>query len=991
MSYNLGSFRAWVIPGYAAGDAYYYPWDISKFIHEPRLIPERVSQRAGGMGQASFRYLRASREENGQLLYDGGYANIGCYVAVTAGVSAFSAAAVIFWGYINRRDLIEVAGGVDKTGSVSAQGLGYLLDGTQIDGFRQGAPAGVSVAMSSPPTFNINGAGGSDGGAVIGNKVTDAAGIPVFATLPSDCAAANIFSRLNVLQHVLKYCVPDAMPVMNATGSSAVSTYLNDTTSKEIIDVAGLTLKGAIDLLISRVHGFGWDLRPNVSNGWDIFVYPLVDDAAAYGTGYPAATPINIDVTTSNAESVGYTEDAGDLWDSVTVRGAPILIGATVSFADGNLAKGWTATQETAYRAGATGDAGYAALTPAQKIARNEQVRTASGIADAFQLYTLKLTNIALTRSATPGTGAGTVPLVPNITWDGTTAAVDDTLSKTPYLPTALLSRSLPWYEGVKGDATDNRDAAAKARPSYLLPRAFKYDTGAATGENVCQDLTVPGNNRGSPTITPDDNFPGMRVRYSPPETMAFNSWVDATDGIGRINTAAAGVVQADSLGRPFDYNKLALTVGVESDQRVSVTKRRYGVPAGSARRDLAITDERLQCQVMLAGSIVGSKSDGSADRVLTHTFVRNDFATAERLATMYAAFAFRKRTSINVTLARPDVLPAWAAIGTMVGTVTELSAYGPYPALIANAYTVVEAIDYSLTYERPRVSIYTTMPSMPGGMSGGSSSPAGGGSVSQSLGGTVAQAVAANKQEIAAVAQKATRVPTSVGEPGVVASGDGASIRETITVANSFMAGNVVYNNAGTWTLARADSAAGSAKYSGVIESATTTSFVVVYAGKITLAKTAGTTYYLSDITTGLADLRANLTLYALNIPVLRAISATACVVMASRDVACDLTTLSAGDIANGGGELVLNLATGGVRLIADDTDGIKLTLPSSVTVQVSMTGRIQATYASGNSVDINSADFVGTSKAVKLREIDICDSSGVAKKILVLSSAAY
>lgn len=950
MSYNLGSFRAWVLPGYIAGDAYYYPWNVNSFVHEPRLIPERVSSRAGGMGSASFRYLRAQREENGQTLYDGGFANVGCYVAVTAGVTAFSVGAVIFWGFISQRDITEVAGGVDKTGSVTAQGLGYLLDGTQMSGFRQGQSGGVSTALLNPPSFNINGAGGSDAGAVIGNKVTDSNGKPVFASLPSECSPSNLFSRLRVLQHVMAYCLPSAIPAMNATGSSAVSTYLDDTASKEILDIAGLTLKGAIDLLISRAHGFGWDLRPNASNGWDVFVYPLIDDATAYGSGYPAATPVNIDVTSSNAESVAYLEDAGDLWDSVTVRGAPVIVGATVSFADGNLAKGWNSTQETAYRTGGTGDAGYGALTPAQKKTRNEQVRTASGIADAFQLYTLKLSTTALLRSAAPGTGSGvTLPLVPNISWSGSVAAIDTATSRTPYLPNTLLTRSLPWFEGVKGDGADSRSTEAIARPSYLLPRAFKYDGSAASGENVCQDLTAAGNNRGIPTITPDDNFPGIRVRYSPPETMALNTWVDAMDGIGRIDT-----IQADPLGRPFNYNKLALTVGISSDQRVSVTKTRYGVPAGSARRNLIVTDERLQCLVMLAGSIVGSKEDGSADRVLSDTFIRNDFATAERLATMYAAFAFRKRTSVNITLARPDALPAWAVIGTMIGTVTELSAYGPYPALIAKAYTVVESIDYSLTYESPRVTVTTTIPSAPSGVSGGGGSPTSGGGVSQSLGGTVAQSAAAAKRDVAIAAQKATRVPTTVGEPGAAVASDGSSIRSTITqAAHGFAAGAVVYYNGSAWALAIA-SGVNVARYSGVIESVTTNTFILVYAGSITglSGLTAGSTYYLSPSSAGVIALYSSLTTGQPAVSVMRAVSTTAGIVIGERDAASDFNRINLGDGSN--------------------------------TAEVTMT-------MTNGTLSIVNADITGTEKTFKIREIDACDSSGAAKKIQLICTDFY
>ena len=998
-TYVLGTFRVWVAPAYAAGSAYHYPWSLGAFVHESRMIPERVSKRTGGMGSASFRYLRAWREEGNGPFYDAGFANVGCYVAVTAGVTAFTHSAVIFWGFISQRSITEVAYGTDKAGSLTALGLGYLLDGTQLSGFRQGAASASSVPVLSTPTFNLQG----DGGVVIGNRLTDSDGIPVFASLPSACSPSALFSRLNVLQHVLKYCKPSGMPLLGATGSSAISTYLNDTTSKEIFDLSNVTLKGAIDLLISRAHGFGYDVVPNVGGGWDIQTYPLIDsDSSAYDPGYPTATPVDVIISSAAAESVAYVEDASDLWDAVTVEGDNILIGVTASFADSNLAKGWTASQETAYRAGATADAGYLALTPEQKVARNEQLRNASGIADVFQLYTLALTSTAITRSTAPGTGGTSVPLVPEISWTGSAASVNDSVYRTPYLPGARLSRSVPWLAGVAGSGADGRDAAAIARPAYLDPRVFNYNTSPGAGESVCQDLMVPWLKRASPTVTPDDRTPGLRVVFNPPETMAKGSWTDGTDGIGRIDNIAA-----DPFGRPFDYTKLAVTVGVPSDQRVSVTKRRYGVPAGSERRVLVVTDATLQCWVTLAGTIVGSKADGSADRVATHTFIRNDFATAERLAAMYAAFAFRRRTSLSITLAQPDVLPAWASIGTMIGRLTELAASGAYPAAIADAYTVVESIDYNLTAESPRVTIGTTLPSAPALNGGGGASPSSGGFVSQTLGGTVAQAVNVVQGRAEEIAQRTARVPTSIGrDAGSAATSDGASIRATIAVANTFAAGDVVYNNAGAWAKALANNAAGTAKYSGVVESATGTDFVIVYAGEITHALTAGTTYYLSDVTAGLLVLRASLTLYEPNVAVLRCISATKCIVMPGRDTGSDLTTLSAGDVTNGGGELVVNMGASGMRVTADDTDGLVVRMSATNRVQVATNGTVTIdqpgmalsvaagvvtiTYST-NSVVIDPAHITGTSRAFRMREIDVCNSSGVAKKMQLLCTDLY
>ena len=766
--HTLGEFRVWVIPGLVNASNFFYEFDMGAFRYEPRLIPERLSDRPGGMGTASFRLLRALREENGALINDPGFIDLGGYIAVTKEISdtAFDRTKVVFWGYIGRRDISQLAGGIDKVGTVTARGLGHLLDTIQLSGFKQAStPGGAVSELLSPPTFNLEG----DGGTIIGNKTTTEGSIPVFAALPSLCSPTALFSREEVLAHILKYCKPAGIPRMIlASAVSGLIEYLQTTTDREIFALKHLTLKGAIDLLIPRSQGLGWQLVPNINEGetrWTVYAYPLLDSVpAAYGTGYPAASPVNVNASEIESDSVTYHEDAADLYDTVTVEGDNILIGATAAFADGNLAKGWTEAQETAYRAGASAATDYEDLSEEEKKARNEEFRNSPLVSDVFSLVTLNLTSATINRSATPGTGAGALPLVPAITWTGTAATVSESLHRTPYLPAARLSRVVPWEIGKKGDGTDDRDAAAKARPEHMKPRVFRYMEEPPEGESICADLLVPttlgGVSRPSPTVTPDDRTPGLRIAFSPSEYMALNHWNDDANAVSRIGTIEENT-------RTFDYETLAATLGIPSDQCVRVSIQRAGVADGKERAELIVRDKRLQCWVMLDGSIVGTLADGTADRVSGNVFVRNDFPTAQRMATALAAFAFRKRTSISVTLAEPDNLPAWASIGTMIGQITEAPAVGPAPTVVADAYTVVEAVDYDLTRERPRVTISTTLPSPPS-MGGAGSSPTSGGSVSGSLGGTVAQATAQTQDKARDNAGRTASVPTHIGQSPV-------------------------------------------------------------------------------------------------------------------------------------------------------------------------------------------------------------------------------
>lgn len=247
-------------------------------------------------------------------------------------------------------------------------------------------------------------------------------------------------------------------------------------------------------------------------------------------------------------------------------------------------------------------------------------------------------------------------------------------------------------------------------------------------------------------------------------------------------------------------------------------------------------------------------------------------------------------------------------------------------------------------------------------------------------------------ERRIARLEEIIRRIPSRFSVGRTPDAADGASIRETIVQANSFAAEDVVYNNGGTWQLAQANAAAGAAKYSGVVESSDGASFVVVYAGRIELALTQGTTYYLSDVTAGLLVTRATVTQYQLKIPVLRCVSPTTCIVMAARDVACDLETLTAGDYANGGGSLVINM-TGDSFVTADSTDGFAVDVGDAVgQFRVSMAGVVSVVYPTDNNqVIIDPANFTDTDQSIIIREINVCDETGAPKKMLVLGSEMY
>lgn len=185
----------------------------------------------------------------------------------------------------------------------------------------------------------------------------------------------------------------------------------------------------------------------------------------------------------------------------------------------------------------------------------------------------------------------------------------------------------------------------------------------------------------------------------------------------------------------------------------------------------------------------------------------------------------------------------------------------------------------------------------------------------------------------------------TIVDRSGII----GKRIADLITQAShGFAAGAVLYNANGTWTAARADLFPQAKNYSvGVVESApTVNTFVIVYAGPITLAGlTASSIYYLSDATAGLLTLTAPTTVTSCKQVILRTGTSTLAYVNLSDPLPLAKVDLTA-DVAN-----ALPFANGGTNSITSygAFDGLSVhgaDIASATTLNLSA--------ATGNLVDV-------------------------------------
>ncbi len=804
----VAAVRVWILPPQyriaANGrDGYTFQWSL-KFVECKRLIPVSSTESAGGMGNASFTLLRKEREENGVAQTDDALNSqvvVGAYICITLGMgdtfdpSEDGLAKVRYWGWLSSIDYAQVAGTSDQRGTASASGLGSLLDGCQITGWQKIADGGYPAPINSPPTANIS----IQEGDVIGNAVIlssgDDTGRTVFARFPEECgkSASNYWSRMSLLRHITRFCHAGNIPAINIDIDSALNTFLADTTTPEVFDLRDMTLKGALDALLPRSRGIGWSLLPEADGEWTVSVYTHDEDGTFVGEA--AANP-GIDIVASDYTpmDIQYTESALDNYEQVVIEGEPIVVAGTVSFNDNNLITGWSSDQSDAYLVGASASGDYDDLDDDKKRAQaNDNIRESPSLEGVFSRYLLKQDASGnLLRNVPAATGSGeSFAFVPDVSWNlnGTTheyyllCSDASTSSRAPYFPTARVLRQIPWPVGIANDGTDFRDFEAISRPQYLKPGAFRYLLSPGDSDESVQWLNLQilstddvGKKRGVPDIRPDDRAAGLIVKYSPKEIMAKGHWADDA-GISPIE--ADGDDTPDSSIRSFNYQNLVLTVAVESDQKVRVSRFRDDVASEFAiRKTLVLKSDKLKCWLVGTGTILGIDINGDPDAVIVSSgkdipcdnsqrfFVtRNDFPTAQRLLDMVCSFVFRKRRTMAMTIPLSVSRPTWAVIGHMLDRIEEKAAdpTTKAPSINVECKSVVESISYKWDLGSPSYTVTTTMPDVSGLMSHSGLTQSGGGSVSAGIAGnagTIGQRVQSMAREITRIRQDTQDLP---------------------------------------------------------------------------------------------------------------------------------------------------------------------------------------------------------------------------------------
>lgn len=864
---SVSTFEAWVL----APSGSDYSWRTSGWVKETRLIPTRFNRRTGNTGSASFRILKVRRQEVGFATYrsTGQDLFVGSWIVITRGNTAASLnwSLVEWWGTLQSTQE-EPDQSLGYIGTAQAAEVGPLLDTISMTGWMAGIAGAVPRSIEAPTTFNLNG----EDGEVIGNRTTDNLGTEMLCSIPGDCgkAAANLWTRKRLLDYWRSWLLPDTFPVPALSFPADVTTYLSDTATPEVYDLNPLSVKGALDLFLPRPHGLGWRLNLAAGGSWRLDAWALLDAAE---DGIPKQTATDVDLTgDGTVKSISYDINESTWYDEVVVLGAPILFCGSLAASDAAWINKWTTgvgSQEATWKTGST-----ESLVGSKLKDACAKIREGANVRDVFVRFGIGGYAYAgtLHRSAAPGGTAESAALAwfPTFTWDGTTVTPDNTAGADPLWTAARVERQLPWPIGVPGSITpgsssDPRDAAAKAQPAYLEPRVFIYDSALTpTWRDLLVDEKHGRETRGGASVECDDRGPDLRIRCSPPEWLAGGDWAS-------IVKPRIGIQGSNAPYGAYDYRKMVVTVAMRSDQRLRVVKRRAGVAANQVRRRLVLEDDKLQFWWAHEGTVVGIKADGTPDRITAAAWLRNDWPTAEKRARANAAWALTTRYTATIVLARPDYLPAWAVVGTLLGTITN----GDTADTVGS---VIEDISFDLS-DTPSATITTDVPDGLTFGRGGGGSPAGGGPISLQLGATVPQAVATVQQELGQVRRDLARSPVVL--PRLAQSGVDATLLEIRQASHGFAVGDVLRHNGTAWVKSQADTTANSVAAGVVAAVLSTDVFVFSTGGYVEglSGLTAGAVHYLSAATAGALTTTAP----AIPVAVILALSTTSGVLLAA------------------------------------------------------------------------------------------------------------
>jgi hypothetical protein len=429
------------------------------------------------------------------------------------------------------------------------------------------------------------------------------------------------------------------------------------------LQAEGRSVKECLDLICDRRRMLAWRCRPNDTDV-DVIFHNLLDE--------PIDLPNNVSLIQNESQgSWNFDSDPSirecrmiesevSKADQVIVRGERATSTLTVTYSGSGLDKGWTAEEQTAYNAGASGEAGYAALDLLGKQEANQRARETGNLRKVFRRFINPSPNI-------PG---GPVFVL--------------AMAAVRYLDRLPLKAGID-YTGAIDDAKrkEHEESRADYRPPLaLISSGGKYQFLDRPKSGSVATRPESGGRDWGAHVRMLDDVAGFEVTVhgEPAHVLA------APGEFAPVDAADTADVQPD-----MSWQNLVATVcaelheyceGVWPDSAfdaVNVAKRLYIHIAG-ARRDL-----------LVSGTILDIDKSGNAITASNNDSVRDDAPRLQTLARIAYEWYRRPRRALHVVQHRIPSTLTGDALGRHI---THL---GPAGATQVDVGTMVTEIVYDI------------------------------------------------------------------------------------------------------------------------------------------------------------------------------------------------------------------------------------------------------------------------------------------------------
>jgi hypothetical protein len=442
----------------------------------------------------------------------------------------------------------------------------------------------------------------------IGNRsATALSGIYQFA---KDTNAVATWSTSDIVNYLLTYHTP--ADISNAVTVPFVLGVSLPTWDQPVLPTEGKTTYGLISQLIDRRRLRVWWLEYDGDNNrmllWADTLTPSAVTLPLTGSPTVPANSFQEDLKFDESPYVtaAVRSPATEIVDQVIAYGAQRRCVGSFSYTDGTLSDGWTSAAEVAYKAGATGQAGYAALDRDKKQLRDKEARNRPILQNVYSYFVLPL---GWNRKVKNGENGGTanflfpeatdkqnyhelfvetsLPLLQEVDYSGT-KLVDGTVDET--LGTGQELEPLVFLKVPKKDSGDPQ--------TWMRADTIGQRASIAMGSSK-QDHSL-GCNVSVPPFAK-----GIRVQITGGDQA---SWANYSWGTRNENDPRVG---------KYDYHEgMIVTLSIPEDQVI------YGnYPAGEAVTEMNVRRKWIDCgeayreTYVAPGTVIDVAADGSLVR----------------------------------------------------------------------------------------------------------------------------------------------------------------------------------------------------------------------------------------------------------------------------------------------------------------------------------------------------------------------------------------